>query len=117
LAAFAALLPVLLAFCPCWRAAIKCLFNSTAFSQKKIFGHCGGLFCGGECGEAHSHSLLGQINVSNLLISALLAPMAWIGVKLGLRIQDSFNAQQFKQIILSLMILVGLRLLWTALIP
>jgi uncharacterized membrane protein YfcA len=46
-----------------------------------------------------------------------LAPIAWIGVKLGLRIQDKFDEKQFKKIILSLMIVVGLRLLWTALIP
>lgn len=61
------------------------------------------------------YTMLGQINLNNLLISAMLAPIAWIGVKLGLRIQDKFNEKQFKQIILSLMIVVGLRLLWTAL--
>ncbi|MDD8060117.1 sulfite exporter TauE/SafE family protein [Shewanella metallivivens] len=63
------------------------------------------------------YSMLGQINLGNLTVSAILAPIAWIGVKLGLRIQDKFNEKQFKQIILSLMILVGLRLLWTALMP
>ena len=63
------------------------------------------------------YTMLGQINLNNLLISAMLAPIAWIGVKLGLRIQDKFNEKQFKQIILSLMIVVGLRLLWTALTP
>jgi|APCry4251928382_1046606.scaffolds.fasta_scaffold34175_2 uncharacterized membrane protein YfcA len=63
------------------------------------------------------YSMLGQINLSNLLISASLAPIAWIGVKLGLRIQDKFDEKQFKKIILSLMIIVGLRLLWTAFNP
>ena len=60
------------------------------------------------------YSLLGQINLSNLMVSAALAPLAWMGVKLGLRIQDKIDEKHFKQIILSLMILVGIRLLWTA---
>lgn len=63
------------------------------------------------------YSMLGQINLDNLTVSVMLAPIAWIGVKLGLRIQDKFNEKQFKQIILGLMIVVGLRLLWTALLP
>ncbi len=63
------------------------------------------------------YSMLGQINLGNLTVSAILAPIAWIGVKLGLRIQDKFNEKQFKQVILSLMIIVGLRLLWTAFMP
>ncbi|MGX9463153.1 sulfite exporter TauE/SafE family protein [Shewanella sp. A14] len=62
------------------------------------------------------YSMLGQINLDNLSVSAILAPIAWIGVKLGLRIQDTFNETQFKKIILGLMIVVGLRLLWTAFI-
>ncbi|WP_137224979.1 sulfite exporter TauE/SafE family protein [Shewanella sp. MEBiC00475] len=62
------------------------------------------------------YAMLGQINLSNLTVSAMLAPIAWIGVRLGLRIQDKVNDRQFKKIILSLMIVVGLRLLWTAFI-
>jgi hypothetical protein len=60
------------------------------------------------------YSLLGQINLNNLVVSAALAPVAWLGVKLGLRIQDKIEEKHFKQIILSLMVLVGMRLLWSA---
>jgi uncharacterized membrane protein YfcA len=58
------------------------------------------------------YSLLGQINTSNLIISAILAPIAWFGVKLGLRLQAKINERLFKQIILWLMIIVGLKLLF-----
>ncbi|WP_172589888.1 sulfite exporter TauE/SafE family protein [Shewanella xiamenensis] len=61
------------------------------------------------------YSLLGQINQGNILISLLLAPLAWLGVKLGLSIQDKISDRLFKRIILILMVLVGIRLLWTAL--
>lgn len=62
------------------------------------------------------YSLLGQINVANLWGSMLLAPVAWLGVRLGLRLQDKVSESLFKQIILALMVLVGVRLLWSALL-
>ncbi len=60
------------------------------------------------------YSLLGQINQGNLLISLLLTPLAWLGVKLGLKIQAKISDRLFKRIILILMVLVGMRLLWAA---
>ncbi len=57
------------------------------------------------------YSLLGQINEGNILISLLLAPIAWLGVKLGLVIQHKISDRLFKKIILILMVLVGLKLL------
>lgn len=62
------------------------------------------------------YSLLGQINLSNLLVSVALAPIAWLGVRIGLKVQAKIDDTLFKRIILSLMVLVGLRLLWTGLV-
>ncbi|WP_110457107.1 sulfite exporter TauE/SafE family protein [Shewanella algidipiscicola] len=62
------------------------------------------------------YSLLGQINVANLWGTMLLAPVAWLGVRLGLRLQDKVSESLFKQIILALMVLIGIRLLWSALL-
>ncbi|MCE9679867.1 sulfite exporter TauE/SafE family protein [Shewanella sp. AS1] len=58
------------------------------------------------------YSLLGQINLTNLQASLVLAPIAYLGVRLGLKIQDKIDEQRFKQIIFGLMIIIGLRLLW-----
>nr|WP_275658900.1 sulfite exporter TauE/SafE family protein [Shewanella sp. Isolate11] len=58
------------------------------------------------------YSLLGQVNLNNLLVSLMLAPIAYIGVRLGLAIQDKLSESLFKQIIFGLMIVVGIRLLW-----
>ena len=60
------------------------------------------------------YSLLGQITQENIIVSLLLAPLAWLGVKLGLFIQHKISDRLFKRIILILMVLVGVRLLWTA---
>lgn len=59
------------------------------------------------------YTLLGQINTQNMLVSLALVPIAWLGVKLGLYIQDKIDDDLFKRIILWLMVLVGMRLLWT----
>ena len=55
--------------------------------------------------------LLGQINTSNLLIGLLLAPAAWIGVKVGIIIQEKINDQLFYKIILSLLGIIGIKLI------
>jgi len=58
---------------------------------------------------------LGQINSDNLLIGVILAPIAWIGVKLGLSIQRRLNDQLFYRIILIMLAIVGAKLMWDGL--
>lgn len=57
------------------------------------------------------YAALGQLNTSNLLISALLAPFAFIGVKLGLIIQKRISDKVFYRIILSMLGIIGLKLI------
>ena len=61
------------------------------------------------------YSLLGQVNLDNLLVSFLLAPIAWVGIRMGLAIQAKIDDSLFKRIILWLMVFVGLRLIFTVL--
>ncbi|MBQ0757119.1 MAG: sulfite exporter TauE/SafE family protein [Amphritea sp.] len=57
---------------------------------------------------------LGQINSDNLVIGIVLAPIAWLGVKLGLKIQHLLNDVLFYRIILVLLMLVGIKLITDA---
>ena len=54
---------------------------------------------------------LGQINTDNLMIALLVAPVAWIGVRLGLKIQHHLNDKLFYRIILMLLMFVGIKLI------
>ncbi|NRA19512.1 MAG: sulfite exporter TauE/SafE family protein [Oceanospirillaceae bacterium] len=57
------------------------------------------------------YMVLGQINTDNLLIGAMLAPVAWLGVKLGLVIQKKINQALFMRIILSMLLIIGIKLI------
>lgn len=57
------------------------------------------------------YTVLGQINTDNLMIGLILAPVAWVGVKLGLRIQHRLNDDLFYKIILIILAIVGAKLI------
>lgn len=56
------------------------------------------------------YAVLGQINTDNLLVAAMLAPIAWLGVKLGLVIQRKISAELFVNLMFLLLLLIGLKL-------
>ncbi len=56
------------------------------------------------------YAVLGQINTDNLLIALLLAPVAWIGVKLGLVIQKKISSELFVNLMFVLLLIIGLKL-------
>ncbi|WP_432472573.1 sulfite exporter TauE/SafE family protein [Amphritea sp. HPY] len=58
-----------------------------------------------------AYSALGQINTENLTLGLVLAPVAWIGIRLGLIIQKRLNDQLFYRIILIMLLIVGTKLL------
>jgi len=62
------------------------------------------------------YAVLGQLNTDNLLIAAMLAPVAWLGVKLGLIIQRKVSNQLFLNVVLCMLLLVGIKLVWSGLI-
>lgn len=53
------------------------------------------------------YTLLGQINMNNLLIATVLLPVGCLGVWLGLNIHHRFNERVFNNTILLMLILVG----------
>ncbi|MDZ7854549.1 MAG: sulfite exporter TauE/SafE family protein [Halomonas sp.] len=57
------------------------------------------------------YGLLGLLNVANLTIALLLIPVAWLGVRLGLVIQERLSGELFFRVILILLILLGVRLI------
>ena len=61
------------------------------------------------------YSLLGQINVDNLQVGLVLIPVAWIGIRLGLVIQRRLNDRVFYRIILTVLGIVGIKLVFDGL--
>lgn len=57
------------------------------------------------------YTMLGQINIENLLIALLLAPVAWTGVKVGLLIQAKLNDEVFYKSILVMLFIIGIKLM------
>jgi uncharacterized protein len=57
------------------------------------------------------YAMLGQINIENLLIALLLAPVAWVGVKVGLQIQARLNDEIFYKSILVMLFIIGIKLM------
>ncbi|MCG2580585.1 MAG: sulfite exporter TauE/SafE family protein [Marinobacter sp.] len=55
---------------------------------------------------------LGQINPDNLLVALILFPVAWIGVKAGLVLQQWLNDQIFYRVILIFLLAIGIRLVF-----
>ena len=60
------------------------------------------------------YSALGQLDVTNLTTSALLLPIAPIGVLLGVWMTKRIDGVLFYRIIYTLIFLTGLKLLWDA---
>jgi uncharacterized membrane protein YfcA len=58
------------------------------------------------------YAALGQLNFDNLLIALILVPVAWIGVKLGLIIQQRLSDDVFYRVILIMLLIVGAKLMW-----
>ena len=56
------------------------------------------------------YTILGQINMNNLLIATVLLPVAFLGVWLGLNIHHRLNERLFNKIILVMLMLVGCKL-------
>ncbi|MBB3192225.1 TSUP family transporter, partial [Halomonas cerina] len=57
------------------------------------------------------YGLLGLLSVENLTVALLMIPVAWLGVRLGLVIQKRLNGELFFRIILTLLVLLGIRLI------
>lgn len=62
-----------------------------------------------------AYAALGQINTDNLWLGLLLAPFAWLGIRLGLIIQQRLDDKLFYRLILLMLIVVGVRLVWDGL--
>lgn len=60
------------------------------------------------------YAYLGQLNLSNLLTSLVLAPLAIIGVQLGVWLHDKVNAAAFVRLMYGFLFLTGLKLTWDA---
>ena len=58
-----------------------------------------------------AYGALGQINTDNLLVGLVLAPVAWIGIRLGLIIHKMLDDQLFYRIILIMLLVVGVKLI------
>lgn len=58
-----------------------------------------------------AYGALGQINTDNLLVGLVLAPVAWIGIRLGLVIHNKLDDQLFYRIILIMLLMVGVKLI------
>jgi len=58
---------------------------------------------------------LGYINIANIYIGALLAPVAWFGVKSGLKIQQLCNDQSFYRVVMVVLFIVSIKLIFDGL--
>lgn len=58
---------------------------------------------------------IGEINLTSAWASALLVPLAWVGVRNGLWLQHRVNDVLFYRLVILTMFLVGLHLVWQAL--
>jgi len=57
------------------------------------------------------YGLLGLLSVENLTVALVMIPVAWLGVRLGLVIQKRLSGELFFRIILTLLMLLGIRLI------
>nr|WP_320137071.1 sulfite exporter TauE/SafE family protein [uncultured Amphritea sp.] len=58
-----------------------------------------------------AYGALGQINTDNLLVGLVLAPIAWVGTRLGLVIHKKLDDQLFYRIILWMLLIIGVKLI------
>lgn len=68
-------------------------------------------FAGINVAKLLPYALLGQINLENLLIAVILAPVAWVGIRAGLAIQHRLNDEVFYKSILVMLFIVGIKLM------
>lgn len=60
------------------------------------------------------YAMLGQVNMENLLIALVLAPVAWTGIRAGLLIQARLNDEVFYKSILVMLFVIGIKLMTDA---
>lgn len=58
------------------------------------------------------YALLGQLNSNNLLMAAILAPLAPIGVKLGIWLHERVSESLFYRLCYIFLLLTGIKLVW-----
>lgn len=58
------------------------------------------------------YGMLGQLNTANLATALVLAPLAPIGVKLGIWLHDKISEQLFYRLSYSFLLITGLKLAW-----
>ena len=61
------------------------------------------------------YAFLGQLNVANLTAALLFAPLAPIGIRLGVWLHHRVSEQAFYNVSYTLLLLTGLKLVWDAL--
>ncbi len=73
------------------------------------------LFAAVNAAKVPPYAILGRLDTANLATSAVLFPLAPVGILLGFWIQDRIPAEPFYRICYVLLFVVGLRLLWDGL--
>ena len=63
-----------------------------------------------------AYLVLGQLNIALFGYAVLSLPLVWLGVKLGIVLQHKFSEKAFYQLISVSMLLLGLRLIYQAVI-
>lgn len=58
------------------------------------------------------YAWLGQLNAENLLISAMLLPLAWVGVRLGVYLHHRIADAAFYDVAHALLLVTGIRLVY-----
>jgi uncharacterized membrane protein YfcA len=61
------------------------------------------------------YAMLGQLNIGNLVTSALLAPIAVVGVSMGIWLHDRIDEKLFYRLSYGFLLLTGLKLTWDGL--
>lgn len=60
------------------------------------------------------YAWLGLLRIGNLTTVLLLAPLAYVGVRLGMYLGHYFNDKWFNRLVYGLLFLTGLQLIWNA---
>jgi uncharacterized membrane protein YfcA len=60
------------------------------------------------------YGLLGQLSTGNLLTAVMLMPIAWVGVRYGVKLQAVIDDKTFYRVIYLALGLIGIKLLWDA---
>lgn len=62
------------------------------------------------------YGMLGLLKVGNIMTIALLAPMCYVGVRLGVYLNRHFNEKWFNRLIYTILFLSGVHLIWVGLV-